>query len=81
LTDLLEAEGRALRKSVMRTGMGFACLGVATLLLSIGLGLCLWGAYLGLAVSLGSASAAALIGVVALIFAGGMAWIAIRLSR
>lgn len=65
----------------MRTGVGFACLGGATLLLFIGLGLCLWAAYLGLSVSLGPASAAALIGVVSLVLAGGLAWIAIHLSR
>jgi hypothetical protein len=65
----------------MRTGIGFACLVVATLFLFIGLGLCLWGAYLGLTVSLGSAGAAALIGVVALVLAGGLVWIAIHLSR
>jgi hypothetical protein len=81
LTDLLEAEGRALRKSVLRTGVGLACLGVASLLLLLGLGLCLWGVYLWLAVLLEPAAAAALIGVVSLLLAGGLAWMAIRLGR
>lgn len=65
----------------MRTGAGFLCLGVATLLLLLGLGMCLWAVYLWLAVLLGPAGAAVLIGVVSLLLAGGLAWIAIRLGR
>ena len=66
---------------MLRTGVGLACLGVASLLLLLGLGLCLWGGYLWLAVLLEPAAAAALIGVVSLLLAGGLAWMAIRLGR
>jgi hypothetical protein len=70
-----------LRQSVLRTGIGIACLGVASVMLLLGLGLCLWGAYLWLAVSLQPAVAAMLIGAASLILAGGLVWIAIRLGR
>jgi hypothetical protein len=66
---------------MLRAGLGFACLGVASLLLLLGLGLCMWGAYLWLAVALAPAGAAALVGGLSLILAGGLAWIAIRLGR
>ncbi len=66
---------------MLRTGAGFACLGVAALLLLLGLGLCLWAVYLWLALSLGPAGAAVLIGVVSLLLAGGLAWVALRLGR
>ena len=66
---------------MLRTGIGIACLGVASLMLLLGLGLCLWGAYLWLAVSLQPAGATVLIGVASLILAGGLVWMAIRLGR
>jgi len=81
LADLLEAEGRALRKSVMRVGGGIACLAAAVLMAVVGVGLCLWAAYLWLATPLGSAAAAAVIGGVLLCLAGGLTWVAITLSR
>jgi hypothetical protein len=81
LADLLEAEGRALRKSVVRVGGGIACLGVAMILAVFGVGLCLWAVYLWLVTSLGSAGAAAVIGGVLLCLAGGLTWVAIALSR
>lgn len=61
--------------------MGVAFLGVAVLLLLVGLGLCLWGAYLWLAASLQPAAAAAVIGGASLVFAGAFVWIAMRLGR
>ena len=81
LVNLLEAEGRVLRGTVMRTGIGLACLAVAALLAFVGLGLCLWAAYQGLVAQLGQINAALMIGVLMLLLAGLMAWTAIRLSR
>ena len=66
---------------MLRTGVGFLCLGAATLLLVLGLGMCLWALYLWLSALLGPAGAAVLIGVASLLLAGGLAWIAIRLGR
>jgi hypothetical protein len=77
----MEAEGRMLRRTVMRTGAGLAILAVAGLLVFVGLGLCFWVAYQGMAAQLGSTNAALLIGVLMLLLAGLMAWIAIRLTR
>lgn len=81
LADLLEAEGRALRKAVLRTGAGFALLIIAALFALAGLGLCMWAVYLWLATSLGPSGAAALTGAMSLILAGVLAWITIRLNR
>ena len=65
----------------MRTGVGLAALAVAALLLAVGMGFCLWAAYLGLLAQVGSVNAALIIGVLMILLAGLMAWIAIRLSR
>ena len=81
LTDLFEAEGRLLRRNVMRAGAGLAVLLVAALLGFVGLAFCLWAAYQGLVIQLGALEAALAVGVVMLLLAGLMTWIAIRLSR
>ena len=66
---------------MLRTGAGFAFLGISALFALSGLGLCLWAVYLWLAASLGQTGAAALTGLISLILAGVLAWITIRLSR
>lgn len=81
LADLLEAEGRLLRHSVMRAGAGLAALAVAALLVFVGLGFCLWAVYQGLLVQVGAVNAALAVGVLMLLLAGLMAWIAIRIAR
>lgn len=81
MAELLEAEGRQLRRTVMRTGVGLAIVVVAALLVFVGLSLCLWAAYQGLLAQIGAVKAALLIGIVMLALAGVMAWIAIRLAR
>ena len=81
MADLLEAEGRLLRRTVMRTGVGLAMVVVAAMLVFVGLGFCLWAAYQGLVVQLGPVNAALIVGILMLCLAGLMAWIAIRLSR
>ena len=81
LTDLFEAEGRLLRRNVVRAGAGLAALLVAALLGFVGLAFCLWAAYQGLVIQLGALEAALAVGVVMLLLAGLMTWIAIRLSR
>ena len=70
-----------LRRTVMRTGAGLAAVAVAALLLAAGLGFCLWAAYQGLVAQVGSVNAALIIGVLMILMAGLMAWIAIRLNR
>jgi len=81
LTDLAEAEGRALRRAVFRTGWGLALMLVMGLLIAAGLGLCLWAGYTYVAIRIGDIRAALLAGAAALLLAGGCAWLAIRLSR
>jgi hypothetical protein len=70
-----------LRRTVMRTGAGLAAVAVAAMLLVIGLGFCLWAAYLCLVVQVGTVNAALMIGVLMILMAGLMAWIASRLNR
>ena len=70
-----------LRRTVMRTGMGLTILGVAGLLVFVGLTLCLWGAYQTLTARLGPTNAALLTGVITLSLAGLMIWTAKRLTR
>jgi hypothetical protein len=77
----LEAEGRLLRRTVMRTGAGLAVLMAAALVLFVGVAFCLWAAYQALAVQLGPVNAALVIGVLMLLLAGLMIWTAIRLAR
>ena len=65
----------------MRTGLGLASLVIAALLGLAGLGLCVWAAYLGLSAQMGSITAALILGVLLMLFAGLVTWIAIRLTR
>ena len=70
-----------LRRTVMRTGAGLAAVAVAALLLAVGLGFCLWAAYIGLVAQVGTVNAALIIGVLMILLAGLLVWIAIRLNR
>ncbi|MFZ0469242.1 MAG: hypothetical protein WAL92_10005 [Thiogranum sp.] len=81
VADLLEAEGRALRRSTARLGGSLVLFALAGLLAAGGLCLCLWGLYQYLAVSLGGTAAALLTGVTTVVIAGGLLWIGQRMSR
>jgi hypothetical protein len=81
VADLLEAEGRALRRSTARLGGSLVLFALAGLLAAVGLCLCLWGLYQYLAVSLGGTAAALLTGVTTVVIAGGLLWIGQRMSR
>jgi len=81
VADLLEAEGRALRRSTARLGGSLVLFALGGLLAAGGLCLCLWGLYQYLAVSLGGTAAALLTGVTTVVIAGGLLWIGQRMSR
>lgn len=81
MTDLAEAEGRELKRSVRRAGWSLACLLVMGLLTALGLGFCLWAGYQYLAVQLGDTKAVLAAGIFTLFLAGGFAWLAIRIGR
>lgn len=81
MADLLEAEGRALRRSTARLGGSLVLFALAGLLAAGGLCLCLWGLYQYLAVSLGGTAAALLTGATTVVIAGGLLWIGQRMSR
>jgi len=65
----------------MRTGAGLAAVAVAAFLLAVGLGFCLWAAYIGLVAQVGTLNAALIVGVLMMLLAGLLVWIAIRLNR
>ena len=71
----------ALRRAIVRTALGVACLGAATVLVLGGVGYCLWAAYQGLALTVGAINAALIIGLLMLMLAGIMVWTARRLTR
>ena len=81
MADLLEAEGRALRRSIFRSSAGLVLLASAGILGLAGLGFCLFGVYVGLETPLGSTAAALLTGLAALMLMLVMVWIATRISR
>jgi hypothetical protein len=81
LIELLEAEGRALRRAMLDTGVGLGLIVVASLFALAGLGLCFWSAYLYLVTLLGQPLAALATGVLTLCLSGGLRWAASRLNR
>ena len=74
--DLLEAEGRTLRKATVQIGWGLAFILVAALLAAAALGMLLWGVYQYLAAWLNPAAAALLLSLATLVLAGIFAWLA-----
>jgi multisubunit Na+/H+ antiporter MnhG subunit len=81
LLELMEAEGRALRRAVVRTGMGLGLLLVAVGLILTGLGFLMAATYMALAVWLGAPWAAFAVGVAALLLAVLLVWLAQRMTR
>ena len=81
LADLLEAEGRALRHSVVRTAVAVACVGALFVLAWVGLGFLAWAGYEYLLVRSGPITARLVCGLVILFFAGALAWQTKRLIR
>lgn len=74
--DLMEAEGRSLRRQLTRLGTAATLLIVAALLGMFGIGFLLYGLFWLLAEQMSNPAAAACFGLVALGLAGGIAWTA-----
>lgn len=79
--NLMEAEGRALRRGSQRVFGGLVLTGLGGLLGALGLGLILWALFRGVAGPWGITGAALVTGGAALLLAGFIAWIAIRIAR
>jgi hypothetical protein len=79
--DLLEAEGRTLRRAFLRTVWGVALIGFAGLLAVAGAALCTWALYQYLALPLAQSTAALLTGLIVLAVAGLLAWIVRRANE
>ncbi|MFP4561342.1 MAG: hypothetical protein ACLFRB_03170 [Thiohalorhabdus sp.] len=81
LLDLAEAEGRALRRGLVRLGGGLALAILAALLAAAAVGLLLWALYLFTAALLDPVAGALVTGLAALAAAGALGWLASRLGR
>jgi len=81
VADLLEAEGRTLRRQTTRLGWGLALIVLSCLLAGVGFGLWLWGLFEHAAQAFGEADAALVTGTVAVVLAGGVAWLIRHLTR
>jgi protein-S-isoprenylcysteine O-methyltransferase Ste14 len=81
LFDLIEAEGRAVRRSIERLGLGLSLTVVAAVLILLGCLLVLTGVWLGLGKEIGEAWASAITGVLMLALAGGVLWWAGRMMK
>lgn len=79
--DLLEAEGRTLRRQTMRVGWGLAFVVLTLAIAMVALVFFLWGVYQYAAVWLGPPAAALLMALLALVLALFTAWLAVRWSR
>jgi hypothetical protein len=81
IADLVEAEGRVLRRVVSRLGLGLLGLIGAGVLTLAGLGLLLVALYVVLASELPPAGAAALTGLACLLAAAGVLWLVRNSNR
>lgn len=72
--DLVEAEGRSLRQSIVRLGVAAALALVALLVAVFGVVFVLLGIYRFLATTMSEPAAAVTFGVLALAAAGGLTW-------
>lgn len=81
LANLAEAEGRALRGSIVRVGVGISGLLVAALVLFGGLGLMVAALVVGLDAVMATGWALLIAGIVCLLLAGGVAWAMVKLAK
>lgn len=81
IADLLEAEGRELRRNVARLGQGYALNFVASVLAAGGALLILWAFYQSMVLAFGPIPGALITGVVGLLSGGVMFWLAQLISR
>lgn len=79
--DLLEAEGRLLRRGVTNLWYSLVLVAIAGLLVLIGLALWVWAAYEFVAPQAGSGTGALVAGLVAMVEAGIAIWIIHTLRR
>jgi len=79
--DLLEAEGRSLRRTIIRSGAGLAVIAVAALLALASAGLFIFGAYQYLTIVIDPAAAALITGGITALFSLVLLWIGIQLGR
>ncbi|RMG52480.1 MAG: hypothetical protein D6717_11865 [Gammaproteobacteria bacterium] len=76
--DLVEAEGRELRRQIGRAGVGLGLVAVAALLLLAALITAGWAVYAWLQPLLGAPLAALSVSLLLLVSAGLMLWLAVR---
>lgn len=74
VVDLIEAEGRSLRKSTARVGLALGLIALAVTFAAIGVLICLWVGYEFLASLISQEAAALIIGLCAIAIAGLCLW-------
>lgn len=72
--ELFEAEGRSLRRNLMRVGVAIGFGLVLLLLAAVGIGFLVWGIYLMLAQIMPPSDAAVVLGLTALVFSAAGVW-------
>jgi len=81
LADLAEAEGRELRRNIVRLGQGAALNSVAVVLAAAGSCLILWAFYQFMVMLMGPLLGALVTGVIGILSAGVLIWIAQLIIR
>lgn len=81
LADLAEAEGRLLRRNIIRLGNSLVLVAISILLAAAGAGMLLWALYQSMAAATGPVMGAFLTGLAGLIGAGLLSWIASLINR
>lgn len=79
--ELVEAEGRSLRRHLLRLSISAALVMVAALVALFGIGFLLYGLFWLMAEQMSGPATAAIFGMVAVGLAGGIAWIARQMIR
>lgn len=81
VTELAEAEGRALRKHAASLGLAFAFV-LAAMMIAVAAIIALLAAlFIVLAAQVGNAGAALIVGVLALFISGGLLWLASKTAN
>jgi len=80
-SDLLEAEGRTLRRESVRVGLLLVFAFVAGITALSGMLLLMFGLFLALARQMGDAGAAIVLGIVIIALSGGAAWFIHRQAK
>lgn len=81
MLELLEAEGRSLRRATLKVGQALGLLAIAGLFVIAGASLLAWALYQHLLTITTAALSAAIVGLLVLVLGGGLLWLSHRRGR